>query len=252
LKATAVRLLVERAELEQKAPELGVSIDRRQVSARRKLFIDETFGGSEARYRRRLREERMTDAQVRSALRAQLLSDAVFQAVTANVNVSTTVVQRYYENHLSTYSTPRTVTIRHILVRTQAASLRLYRRLRAGEPFAALARRFSQDARTRGQGGRLVLVEGRTASGLDGTAFSLQPGALSRPFKTRFGWELIQALSPVQPSRTTPFAAARGSIRRRLLEQVRQQRFARWLAATHREFAGKSAYAEGFAPTAVG
>jgi hypothetical protein len=104
LTATAVRLLVERAELEQKAPGLGVTIERSQVEARRKLLIDDSFGGDENRYRARLGEERMTDAQVRSALRAQLLSAAIFQAVTADVTVSTTTVQRYYEDHIGDYS----------------------------------------------------------------------------------------------------------------------------------------------------
>jgi hypothetical protein len=104
LKTSAVRLLVERAELEQKAPDLGVTIDGDQVEARRQQLIDETFGGSDERYRTRLHEEGMTDGQVRSALRAQLLSEAVFQAVTVDVAVSTAVVQRYYEDHIEEYS----------------------------------------------------------------------------------------------------------------------------------------------------
>jgi hypothetical protein len=105
LKAIAVRLLVEREELEQKAPGLGVTIEGSQVEARRKLLIEESFGGDDDRYRARLREERMTDAQVRSALRAELLSAAVFQAVTVDVTVSTATVQRYYEDHIGDYST---------------------------------------------------------------------------------------------------------------------------------------------------
>ena len=104
LKAIAVRLLVERAELEQKAPGLGVTIDGSQVEARRKLLIEESFGGDDDRYRARLGEEGMTDAQVRSALRAELLSAAVFQAVTVDVTVSTATAQRYYEDHIGDYS----------------------------------------------------------------------------------------------------------------------------------------------------
>jgi hypothetical protein len=105
LKTTAVRLLVERAELEQKAPGLGVTIDDSQVEARRTLLIEGTFGGDDGRYRARLREEGMTDAQVRSALRAQLLTDAISQAVTADVTVGTAAVQRYYEDHIGDYTT---------------------------------------------------------------------------------------------------------------------------------------------------
>jgi parvulin-like peptidyl-prolyl isomerase len=244
-----VRLLVEQAQLEQKAPGLGVTIDQSQVGARRELLIEETFGGSEARYRARLRQERMTDAQVRAAFRVQLLSDAVFQAVTAGVTVSTAAVRRYYESHLPSYTAPRTRTIRHLLVTTRAAAERAYTRLRAGESFAALARRFSRDGRTRDLGGRVVLVEGRTAPSLDGAAFALAVGGVSRPFKTSFGWEIVEAVSPIRAGKMTSFADVRESIRRRLLQQKRKQRFAGWLTAMHTQYAARTAYAEGFAPS---
>lgn len=158
LRDSAVRLLVERAELEQKAPGLGVTVDGGQVENQRKLLIEQTFGGSEATYRARLRAVGMTDAQVRDALRAQLLSEAVFQAVTADVDVPTADVKRYYEAHLKDYESPT---------------------------------------------GRIV----RT------------------------------------------FAQVRESIRRRLLSQARAERFNRWLAGVRAEFARKTAYAEGFAPS---
>jgi foldase protein PrsA len=249
LKVSAVRLLVEQAELEQKAPELGVTVDRSQVDARRRMLVEGAFGGSEMRYRARLREERMTDAQVRAALYAQLLSDAVSEAVTAGVTVSAAAVQRYYESHLPSYTDPRTRIVRHILVETKAVADRVYARLRSGESFAALARRFSRDERTRDRGGRLELVEGDAGVGLGETAFVLDTGALSRPFRTSFGWEIVQAVSAVRPGKMTPLADVRESIRRRLLDQRRRQRFAAWLTATHEEFAARTAYAEGFSPS---
>ncbi len=248
LRATAVRLLVERAVLEQKAPGLGVTISAEQVETARRRFVEDTFGGSEKRYRARLRVERMTDEQVRSALRAQLLSQETFKAVTADVRVNTETVKRYYEAHPDLYSSPRTRAVRHILVPTGALARRLYSRLRAGGDFAVLARRFSRDLRTRGGGGRLVLVEGQTAPGLDRVAFALPAGGLARPFDTRFGWELVQALSAVRPRRTVPFAEAREQIRKRLLAEARNRAFADWQAGADAEFVGKTTYADGFAP----
>lgn len=248
LRSTAVRLLVERAELDQEAPKLGVDVADGRVAARRRLLIDESFAGSVDRYRRHLSRIGMTDAQVRAALRAQLLSDALFQAVTAGVRVGTPAVKRYYEQHLAAYTTPRSRAIRHILVRTEALAEDVHARLRAGASFAALARRLSRDTSTRAGGGRLVLVEGRTEPTLDPVAFGLAAGAVSRPFPTAFGWELVQALGPVRPLRTTPFASVREAIRRRLLEQQRARRFSQWLADVHEKFASRTAYASGFAP----
>jgi foldase protein PrsA len=248
LKQSAVRLLVERAELEQKAPGLGVTIDPGEVAARRELLIEDSFGGSEQRYRARLRKEGMTDAQVRSALHAQLLFAAVFEAVTADVTVSTAAAQGYYESHLATYSAPRHRTIRHILVATRAAARRIVKRLRAGGSFAALARLYSRDARTRDRGGRLELVEGRTAPALDSAAFALPVDGLSEPFATGSGWDIVQAVSPVRAGRMTPFADVRDSILRLLLAQKRRQTFGRWLAGVQAEFAARTVYAEGFSP----
>lgn len=248
LKRLAVRLLVEQAVLEQEAPGLGVQVNETQVQARLQRLKDESFGGSEERYRARLRSAGMTDDQVRAALRAQLLTQAVRQAVAADVVVETAAVKRYYEDHLESYSTPSTRTVRHILVRTRVVAARVYGSVRSGAPFAALARRFSRDPRTRDRGGSLTLVEGRTAPSLDRVAFSLATGSVSKPFRTRFGWELVEAVSPVRPGRTRPFASVRDGIGRRLLAQRRAETFQAWLAKVKADLEPRTAYAAGFAP----
>lgn len=248
LKRLAVRLLVEQAELEQEAPGLGVQVDEAQVAARLQRLKEDSFGGSEERYRARLQAARMTDEQVRSALEAQLLADAVQQAVTADVAVGTQAVERYYEDHVGSYSTPPSRTVRHIVVRTKAAAAKVYASARSGVSFAALARRFSRDPMTRDRGGRLTLVEGRTAADLDRVAFSLATGTVSHPFQTRFGWELVEAVSPVRPRRAMPFESVREGIRRQLLTQQRARIFQSWLAKVRAELAPRTVYAAGFAP----
>jgi parvulin-like peptidyl-prolyl isomerase len=248
LRELAVRLLVEQAELDQEAPKLGVSVADGQVESRLHELKEQSFGGSEERYRRRLRAAGMTDLQVRAAIRAQLTSAAVRRAVTADVAVPPEAVTRYYEAHLGAYTTPPTRAVRHILVRDARTAERIYDRVRTGTAFAALARRFSLDPRTKGRGGALRLVEGRTAAELDRIAFSLPTGAVSRPFRTTFGWELVQASAPARPRRVTPLAAARAPIRTRLLAQRRAQVFQGWMSEVRRRFESKTAFAPGFEP----
>ena len=248
LRRLAVEVLVEEAELEQEAPRLGVAIDAAQVEARMRRMKEDSFGGSERRYRARLRAARMTDVQVRAAVRAQLLVAAIRQAVTADVTVDTRAVQEYYEQHLADYSTPARRSIRHILVRTRAAAERVAARLASGASFAGLARRFSVDTRTRGLGGRLLLVRGQNMPGLERVAFSLRAGVSSRPFRTRFGWEIVQAVGPVRPMRTTPLATVRDGIRRRLLGLRRTRAFSGWLAQVRAKYEHRTAFADGFGP----
>jgi len=92
---------------------------------------------------------------------------------------------------------------RHILVRTNQITsdeqaeqrLRLLRdRLLAGESFEELARRHSDDA-TAPQGGELGWVSpGETVPAFEQVMNNLQPGEISEPFKSPFGWHIIEVL----------------------------------------------------------
>jgi len=77
VRASTVRLLVERAELDIEADRLGIAITPAQVDARLSRFKQSTFRGSERLYRLRLREQRTTDAEVRAGIRDQLLAEAL-------------------------------------------------------------------------------------------------------------------------------------------------------------------------------
>ena len=80
LKAIAVRILVERAELDIQADRLGIAITPAQIEARLGRFKQSAFRGSERLYRQRLREQRTTDAEVRAGIRDELLAAALRNA----------------------------------------------------------------------------------------------------------------------------------------------------------------------------
>jgi SurA-like N-terminal domain len=80
LQDTAVRLVVDRTRLELVAQKLGIVVRPAQIDARLRRFKRTAFGGSEARYRARLRAIGMTEADVRRATRDELLVAAVEKA----------------------------------------------------------------------------------------------------------------------------------------------------------------------------
>ena len=92
---------------------------------------------------------------------------------------------------------------RHILVRTNQVTsdeqaeqrlLQLRERLLAGESFEELARSHSDDA-TAPQGGDLGwLSPGETVPAFEQAMNGLQPGQISEPVKSPFGWHLIEVL----------------------------------------------------------
>ena len=91
---------------------------------------------------------------------------------------------------------PDTVnTDEEVLVRIQQLEIRL----RGGEDFASLARSNSQDTLSAAKGGSLGwLNKGDTVPEFEEALEDLEPGEISKPVKTMFGWHLVQ----VQERRT--------------------------------------------------
>ncbi|GIW73038.1 MAG: hypothetical protein KatS3mg102_2580 [Planctomycetota bacterium] len=79
---------------------------------------------------------------------------------------------------------------------------RAVERLRAGEDFAALARRESEDPATAHRGGELpAFARPDMVEEFAAVAFSLEPGAISEPVRSQYGWHVIQVLEIIPPAR---------------------------------------------------
>lgn len=155
-------------------------------------------------------------------------------AVAAEVNVTDADVEAEYQARQAEYTRPERRAVRHILravprdaspeaveaARAEAAAIA--ERLRAGEPFADLARSASQDAGSARQGGALgTFARGTLDAPLDDAAFALQPGAVSDPVRSDFGWHVLVA-EVVQAGRVQPLEEVRASIAQRLRQERAQ------------------------------
>ena len=240
--------LVQRVELQQQAPKLGVSVSDKKVADQLKQIKKQYFGGSEKKYRAELKRQCVSDADVHGDVRANLLSDAIYRKVTASAKVSDGEVKSYYDAHPQVYTQPQTRVVRHILVKTKKLADKLYAQLKSGGDFAALAKKYSQDPGSKSQGGRLTISKGQTVPEFDKVAFALKTGELSKPVHTQFGWHIIQAVKPTTPRKSTPFTQVKGSIRQQLLQTQQNDALQRWLDGLKKEYASKISYATGLAP----
>jgi len=242
--------LVQRVQLEQKAPGLDVKVTDEQVEKQLKDLKKQYFGGDEKKYLAELKRQCVTDAEVRNDLRANLLSNAVFKKVTTAAKVTDAEVKDYYDGHREVYTTPQTRVVRHILVAAKDKALadKLYGELKGGADFATLAKKYSIDPGSKSQGGQLTITRGQTVPEFDRTAFELKTGELSKPIKTQFGWHIILAEKAAKPRQSTPFKQVKESIRQQLLQQKRNDSLQKWLDDLKKEYANKVAYATGLAP----
>ena len=93
------------------------------------------------------------------------------------------------------------VEVAHILIddtsiKGEEIANEVYKKLQNDEQFPALARQYSSDVGTKSKGGKLrPFGSGVMVSSFEDAAFGLQKeGEYSKPFKTRFGWHIVQLI----------------------------------------------------------
>ena len=253
IKNQAMTLLVQQAEREEKAHDMGVKIDDKAVQKRLDQIKKQYFGGSEKKYLQQLKKQGLTDAQVRQDIRTQLISEQIFNKVTKDIKVSDSAVHDYYTQHPQLYTQPQSRDVRHILVKTKALADKIYAELKGGADFAKLAKKNSLDKSSAVNGGKLTISKGQTVPPFDKVAFSLKKNEISQPVHSQYGWHIIQALSGVRPpkkvaKKVTPLSQVKSSIKAQLLAEKQKTAYQAWSAQTTAEFAPEIHYAAGYTP----
>ena len=173
LQTQAVAYLVQRQEYASEAEKLGIQVKDQQIAKK----VDEVRSSTSAATRRSSRRASRTRATPRPrsarSIRSQLLTEGIYEKVTAAAKVTDADVKCYYEKNKANYSVPESRAVRHILVKTKAEADRIRAELVAGGDFAALAKANSIDPGSKDAGGKLTVSKGQTVAPFDKAAFSL-------------------------------------------------------------------------------
>jgi parvulin-like peptidyl-prolyl isomerase len=249
LKGQAITLLVQQAEFDDRAHELGLSVSDTDIDKEIANITKTQYGGSKKRFEHDYKSQGLTDQQAREAVRERLVERKLFTKLTGDVKVTDAEITKYYATHKTQYVQPETRDVRHILVQKKPLADSLYAQLKAGANFAKLAKRYSKDPGSAANGGKLTVSKGQTVPEFDKTAFSLKKGQLAAPIKTQYGYHIIQALSDVKPATTTPLAKARASIKQQLEQQRKNDKVTKFLEDTKKAYCGgKIKYQIGYQP----
>ena len=248
LQDQTMKYLVQQDELEQRAKSLGIVVSDKDVDARIKQIKTQYFGGSETKYKQQLKAQGLTEALLRVNLHGQILSEKLYAKVTGGVKVSDADIQKYYNDHQSTYAQAASRDVRHILVNDKKLADQLEAQLKSGGDFAKLAKQYSKDPGSAKQGGKLTISKGQTVAPFDKVAFSLKTNEISAPVHTTYGWHIIQALSAVKPAKQTPLKDVKASISQQLLQTKKTDVINKWVEDVNKEYAKKIAYQTGYTP----
>jgi parvulin-like peptidyl-prolyl isomerase len=167
---------------------------------------------------------------------ANILANMTYEDIGKNTKLDEADVRKYFEAHKAEFEQVRA---RHILIRVKgspspvtpgqkdlsdeealAKAQDLRKRIQAGEDFAQLARKESDDTGSGANGGDLgSFRHGQMVPSFEEAAFALPPGALSEPVKSPFGYHLIK----VESKESKSFEDVRPELERRMRPEQAQK-----------------------------
>jgi parvulin-like peptidyl-prolyl isomerase len=183
----------------------------------------------------------LTLAGYRAQIREEIERDQlVSKEIRGKVNVTPEEVQRYYEAHLSEFSTPEKVQLAHIVFRiapdapadkVSAATAKaedVYRRIKKGANFAEMAKEFTEDSSGENGGDLGWFKKGEMLEPIEKAAGKLKVGEVSEPVRTKVGLHIIK-VEGREGAAHQKLDELNDQIKQQLYNAALEERFKKWL-----------------------
>ena len=106
--------------------------------------------------------------------------------------VSDAQAKAAYDEQIGKLKPEAEVHARHILVKTEEEAKDLVKQLKAGADFNELAKKSSDSSNAHSGGDLGYFSRGQMVKSFEDAAFALEPGQVSDPVKSEFGWHVIK------------------------------------------------------------
>jgi len=194
----------------------------------------QTWLAQEILYRQALTEKLTEKTEVKKMLdeltRGVVSQHLMNKQLAAKTNITETDLQTYYTANKNSYVEPAKANISHILVDDEQQANDLIARIKGGEDFGEVAKKFTKDESTKDGGGKIDTEVSKGPhvpgigdfGGLNEKIFAAEaPSVLDEPFKTEKGWEIVR-VEAKQAERQKSFDEVRQQVMSTLLSQKRQ------------------------------
>jgi peptidyl-prolyl cis-trans isomerase C len=213
---------IKQSDLDFAATEIGPRLATIRPDDRRRIllqFVIENELMAGAGEKEKLDQTDTFPARVKYHTR-RALRDAFYDSGIAGA-VTDADAKQIYDEKISKMKPEQEVHARHILVETKEEAEEVIKRLKNGEDFAKVADEKSKD--TNAKGGDLgFFTRGQMLKPFEDAAFALEPGQISEPVQTQFGWHVIK----VEEKRDQPLPSydeVKEAIMAQLIQQKAQQ-----------------------------
>jgi foldase protein PrsA len=214
--------LIKHAVLAEAARQLKVTVTPGQIDAKIAAFEQQAGGADQLT--QQAAQNGIARVDLRSFIRDVVLSDAIADALTADIQVPQSAIEALYKQNAAQFDQ---VHAAHILVATKAQADAILAQVKADPAqFAPLAAKSSTDTSNKDKGGDLGFAgRGQFVKEFENAVFAAKPGDYL-VVKTQFGYHVVHVIE----RRTTTLEQATPDLRRNALRQQRDARASARLA----------------------
>lgn len=145
------------------------------------------------------------------------------------IKINDEEIQAYFAANQEAYAVEEQIKVSHILVDSAEEAQEIRRMLSQGKEFADLAKERSTDPGSKDQGGDLGLVgRGEMVEEFEQAAFALQPGQISDPVESEYGFHIIKVHEKTA-ARPGTLEENQAEIKDTLLQQKMESEYPAWL-----------------------
>lgn len=225
----ALKELIDQSLLVQRGKDMGLSVETDVIKQLDSIRTQNNIASMED-LEKAVTSQGLNWEDFKNNIRNRILTQKVVgQEVGSHINVSEADAEKYYNDHKADFIRPEQVALSEIQVTTQGKTeaeivdLRkkidtALKRVRDGESFAEIAKRFS-DGSTAKQGGYLGQYKrGELAKQLEDVVFAMKRNQISDVIETKQGFLVLQVLEHYDEGQQ-PLAKVDNEIKERLYNE---------------------------------
>ncbi|QEK11078.1 hypothetical protein FQB35_01125 [Crassaminicella thermophila] len=171
----------------------NINIDDKEIQKQYEAYMEGMKNKKEAK--EFLEQNGIDEAFIKNQMKMDLYMNKFHQKIIEELALTDKKLEEYYEKHKEKYTKDR-AKASHILVEKEEEAKDILKKIKAGEDFEELAKKYSKDPGSAAQGGNLgVFPKGMMVPEFEKVAFSLKDGEVSEPVKTQFGYHIIKGMA---------------------------------------------------------
>jgi parvulin-like peptidyl-prolyl isomerase len=240
LKQEVLGFLISSSWVLGEAESMGVKVSDAEVKKEFQKIKGQQFPKA-GEFEKFLQSSGQTVSDLLLRVKLNLLSSKIQKKVAKEKHTpSQAEIEKYYEQHKSSYGTPEKRNLKIVLTKTEAKAKEAKQELESGASFATVAKTKSIDPTSKSSGGELKgVVKGQEEKSLDEAVFSAKKGVLGGPVKTPFGYYVFEVTGIAAGSQQT-LAQAQPQIKQQLTTQNQQEALSKFVKEFRKKWEAKT------------